>query len=155
MPGLKKKYLKYESYKEQTIEDIFDTTQLQNAIKLAVYTMESTLILNQGNGTFTLKALPVAAQYSPVYGIMVEDYDKDGKQDILLGGNFYQSKPEVGIYDASYGLFLRGSGNNQFESVMPKNSGFFVKGQIRDILTINDQLVIIAKNNNAIQTFKY
>ena len=33
LPYLKKKYLKYESYKEQTIEDIFTPEQLSKAIK--------------------------------------------------------------------------------------------------------------------------
>jgi hypothetical protein len=34
LPYLKKKYLKYESYKEQTITDIFTKAQLAKAIKL-------------------------------------------------------------------------------------------------------------------------
>jgi hypothetical protein len=42
-----------------------------------------------------------------MYGIVVNDFDKDGNADIIMGGNFYESKPEVGIYDASYGIFLK------------------------------------------------
>ena len=34
LPYLKKKYLRYENYKEQTIEDIFTPEQLANAVKL-------------------------------------------------------------------------------------------------------------------------
>jgi hypothetical protein len=33
IPALKKRYLKYESYKDQTIEDIFTKEQLQTAVK--------------------------------------------------------------------------------------------------------------------------
>ena len=32
MPELKKKYLKYESYKEQTVQDIFEPEQLDKAL---------------------------------------------------------------------------------------------------------------------------
>ena len=40
-----------------------------------------------------------------------------------MGGNFYQSKPEVGIYDASYGVLLKGDGKGNFTAVNEKQSG--------------------------------
>jgi len=152
LPYLKKKYLKYENYKEQTIEDIFTTEQLSKAVKLTAYEMRSSVIINNKNGTFRVKALPTEAQFSPVYGISVDDYDGDGNKDILLGGNFYQSKPEVGIYDASYGLLLKGDGKGNFETVKEQQSGILVKGQVRDITEIKDgkkKLVIFSLNNEA------
>ena len=156
LPYLKKKYLKYENYKEQTIEDIFTTEQLSKAVKLTAYEMRSSVIINNKNGTFRVKALPTEAQFSPVYGISVDDYDGDGNKDILLGGNFYQSKPEVGIYDASYGLLLKGDGKGNFQSVKPAESGFFIKGAVRDIISIKKakkRVIIVAKNNDAMEMF--
>jgi hypothetical protein len=97
------------------------------------------------------------AQFSSVYGIRVDDYDGDGKADILLGGNFYQSKPEVGINDASYGLLLKGDGKGNFKAVNASNSGFFLKGAVRDILTVKQgkkNLVIVARNNEPVKIFK-
>jgi hypothetical protein len=133
LPYLKKKYLRYDEYKEQSVEDIFTKDQLQKAKKLDAYEMRSSVILNNRDGTFTMKPLPTEAQFSPVYGILVKDFDGDGKPDILLGGNFYQSKPEVGIYDASYGLFLKGNGKGDFTPVSESQSGILIKGQIRDM----------------------
>jgi hypothetical protein len=157
LPYLKKKYLKYESYKEQTIEDIFTKDQLAKAIKLEAKEMRSSVIMNNRNGTFSIKPLPMEAQFSTVCGITVNDYDGDGKQDILLGGNFYQSKPEVGIYDASYGLLLKGDGKGNFISVHANQSGFFLKGAVRDIITIKSKkknLVIVARNNDQPKIFQ-
>jgi len=156
LPYLKKKYLKYENYKEQTVQDIFTPEQLSKATKLTAYEMRSSVILNNRNGTFTIKALPTEAQFSPVYGISVEDYDGDGNKDILLGGNFYQSKPEIGIYDASYGLFLKGDSKGGFQSVKQSESGFFIKGPVRDIISIKrekKQLLVVARNNDAMGIF--
>ena len=157
LPYLKKKYLKYESYKEQTIDDIFTKDQLAKAIKLEAKEMRSSVILNNRNGTFTMKALPTEAQFSTVSGIAVSDYDGDGKPDILLGGNFYQSKPEVGIYDASYGLLLKGDGKGNFKAMHANKSGFFLKGAVRDIITIKSKkkdLVIVARNNDQPKIFQ-
>jgi len=158
LPYLKKKYLKYEQYKEQTMQDIFSPAQLNEAIRLDAYTLQSSLLLNNGKGAFTLTPLPAQAQLSPVYGLLAADVDKDGNTDILLGGNFYQSKPEVGIYDASYGLLLKGDGKGHFSAVPPALSGFFTIGAVRDIVSLksrNKQLLLVAKNNDRIQTFQF
>jgi ribosomal protein L7Ae-like RNA K-turn-binding protein len=157
LPYLKKKYLKYESYKEQTITDIFTKAQLGKAVKLEAKEMRSSVIMNNKNGSFTLKALPTEAQFSVVYGISVNDYDGDGQQDILLGGNFYQSRPEAGIYDASYGLLLKGDGKGNFKSLQASQSGFFVKGAIRNIISVKSKkknLVIVARNNDQVKIFQ-
>src|SRR5664279_2805108 len=154
LPYLKKKYLKYESYKNQTIEDIFSKDQISKAIKLEAYEMRSSVFINNRNGTFTKKPLPTEAQLSPVYGISVKDYDGDGKADILLGGNLYQSKPEVGIYDASYGLLLKGDGKGAFTAVKAQQSGINIKGAVRDITELKagkKKLVIVALNNEAVK----
>jgi hypothetical protein len=152
LPSLKKKYLKYEDYKNQTVADIFTRDQLSRAVKLEAYTMESSVFINNRNGTFTRKGLPAATQLSPVYGIWAADVDGDGNKDILLGGNFYESKPEVGIYDASYGTLLRGDGRGNFTVVPAQQSGIHIRGAVRDITAIaagNKQLLIVAKNNAA------
>ena len=151
LPLLKKKYLRYAQYKEQTMEDIFGKDLLQKMDKLDAYEMQSCVLMNNRNGSFTMKVLPVEAQFSTVFGITVQDYDGDGKQDILLGGNFYQSKPEAGIYDASYGLLLKGNGKGDFTAVKPQTSGIMIKGAVRDIKEIKagkNKLLIVAKNND-------
>jgi hypothetical protein len=158
IPYLKKKFLKYADYKEKRLEDIFTEAQLKKAVKLDAYEMRTSLFLNNGKGGFTIKPLPIEAQFAPVYGIAIADFDRDGKQDILLGGNFYQSKPEAGIYDGSYGLFLKGNGSGNFESVPISESNFFIKGAIRDIHTLKTNktnLVIITRNNEKVKVVQY
>ena len=78
--------------------------------------------------------------------------------DILIGGNFYRSKPEVGIYDGSYGLVLKGNGKGRFAPLKAERSGFLVKGEIRDFLHIkvNDtDFILVARNNDSLLTFSY
>jgi hypothetical protein len=155
LPYLKKKYLKYEDYKLQTINDIFTKEQLKNAVILEANQMQTGIFINNSDqsgraGKFKFQALPIEAQFAPVFAIEIFDFDKDGNQDILLGGNFYRAKPEVGRYDGSHGLFLKGNGRNKFKSIKATNSGFFIKGEIRDFQRIGNQ-IFIAKNNNQLQ----
>jgi hypothetical protein len=156
LPSLKKKYLKYESYKEQTMQDIFTPGQLSKALKLDAYTMQSSVFINNRKGAFSRKALPAEAQFSPMYGIAAEDFDKDGNTDIVMGGNFYESKPEVGIYDASYGVFLKGDGKGGFTAI--KHSGFFSVGAVRDIKvlkTLKHKIILVAKNSDKTEIVEY
>ncbi len=158
IPSLKKKFFSYADYKEKTMKDIFSSDRLGAALKLNAYNMQTSILLNDKKGGFTLKPLPTEAQFSPVYGISIGDFDRDGKKDILLGGNFYQCKPEIGINDASYGTLLLGDGRGNFTTVPMSRSGLCIKGAVRDINTIkcgNKNLILIAKNDEKIEVLEY
>lgn len=158
LPALKRKYLKYVNYSEQKIADIFTEEQLKGTVIKQAYNLQTSLLINDGNGSFSIQALPKAAQLSPVYGLLVEDFDKDGNLDVLLGGNLYGVKPEVGRYDANYGLMLKGKGDATFEVIKSKESGFFLKGEVRDLVSIkrgDQDLLLVAKNNDYLQIFTY
>ena len=154
LPGLIKKYPKYEMYKGQQISDIFPAEQLKNSIHLNAYVLETSLFLNDGSGHFTRKSLPVEAQFSTTMTAVVNDYNGDGIDDILLGGNLYNVKPEVGRYDASYGTFLMSDGQGNFKYLSSKLSGFHLNGEIRDMVEISTskgEILVIARNNDSLQ----
>lgn len=141
-PPLKPRYMSYTSYARATVDSIFPPDKRSGAIVRTANTLATTLVRNEGNGSFTLVPLPREAQLAPVYGILADDLDGDGKTDLLLGGNFDGFKPEIGRAAASYGLVLRGDGSRcrgqdtlcvPFTPVRAAESGFFVPGQVRDI----------------------
>jgi hypothetical protein len=158
IPSLENKYKKFDDYKEQTIEDIFPMEVLTRSVILNAKVMESCIMINPGTGNFKLTSLPVEAQFTPVYAISAEDFDHDGICDIILGGNQYRAIPVTGIYDAGYGLFLKGAADGKFQTVSPVKSGFFTKGEIRDfkIFSINgNRLIAVARNNDKLDFFKF
>ncbi|MEK7256635.1 MAG: VCBS repeat-containing protein, partial [Bacteroidota bacterium] len=157
LPFLKKKYLYYKDYKNQPVETIFTPEQLTGSVRLAAEQLQSCVFLNDGKGNFEMRPLPIEAQFAPVYAVLAEDFNGDGKKDLLLGGNFYRSKPEVGIYDGSYGWLLLGDGKGNFQTQLPRQSGFFVKGEIRDMISLpvkNKRLILVARNNEAMEVFQ-
>lgn len=102
---------------------------------------------------FEVRELPSQAQVSPIYAIASGDFDHDGDIDIILGGNLYAVKPEVGRYDASYGTFLKNDGKGNFVVGKPAE-GFFVQGEVRDF-AVFDNFVIVARNNDELVKLNY
>ncbi|MBS0001290.1 MAG: VCBS repeat-containing protein [Cyclobacteriaceae bacterium] len=157
IPSLGKIYKRHADFKGQTIEQIFSPAQLENALQLNVVFLSTSLFINQGDGTFEIKSLPLESQFSPVYAVEVQDFNADGNPDILLGGNLYRSKPEVGIYAASYGTLLLGDGDGNFSNVPVKKSGLQLNGEIRDLHTIridNAKYLWAVRNDMNLQVYK-
>lgn len=157
LPYLKKRFLKYEDYKLKEITDIFDEEQLRTSVVHKATFLESAIMINMGNGTFNMKALPWEAQIAPVYAIYTGDFNADGNPDILLGGNFLEVKPEIGNYDASYGVCLLGDGQGGFTSIFNRELDLLIKGQVRDIQPIRlgqKNLLLVALNNDTVKALE-
>ncbi|MDB5138258.1 MAG: repeat protein [Mucilaginibacter sp.] len=157
LPYLKKKFYRYDAYAGKAIDEIFTPEELEKASVLQVTQTQTCVFYNNGKGDFNMQPLSVRAQFSPVFGILVTDLNNDGINDLFLGGNFYGLKPEVGRYDASYGVALLGNKKHGFNYISPTKSGLFMTGEVRDISTINTKngkQIIVARNNDALQLFK-
>lgn len=157
LPSLKARFPDYKSYATQSVTGIFSARELSDAIVKNAYTFSTSLALNNGDGSFKLVPLPAEAQRAPVEGILVGDFDHDGKLDLLLAGNFDGVKPEIGRMNASYGLFLKGDGKGGFTPIPAVKSGFFVPGQARDIERVRSKqgdLYVVTRNNDRALVFK-
>lgn len=158
IPSLKKKYLHFRDYKNKTIADVFTEDQLKNSKVLNAYSFETTLWLNNKNGTFSKRTLPIQAQFFPVYALLVDDFNGDDNLDILLGGNLHRAKPETGIYAGGYGLLLKGNAEGNFESASTAESGLKIKGEIRSLKKIgvrDRQYIFVGKNNDQMDILSY
>lgn len=158
LPMIKKNFIKYKDFANKSVEDLFTKEQMANSLLKKVETTETSFLINDGKGNFTLQALPYQVQFAPIKAIETGDFNQDGILDVLLAGNFFDSLPEWGRFDANYGLMLRGLGKGKFAVVMSKESGFLTKGQVRKLSSVkgpkNSLKILLAKNNAAAQVFK-
>ncbi|MEL7065058.1 MAG: FG-GAP-like repeat-containing protein, partial [Bacteroidota bacterium] len=157
MPLIKKKYLRFSSFMGQDMATVFGEEKLDQSIVSEARELRSSILVNEGNFQFSLQPLPVEAQLAPAFGLYVEDVDADGKEDILMGGNFFWAKPEVGRYDAMEGLLLKGNGNGTFEPMLASETGFEVEGEVRDMTAVkvgNESWIVVARNNESLQVFR-
>jgi hypothetical protein len=130
---------------------VLSPAELAAATTKTVYTFATSLVRNNGDGSFTLVPLPAQAQISPVYGILATDANGDGHPDLLLAGNFDGVQPELGPMRTSFGVMLLGDGTGAFTPVPATHSGFVVPGQARDIQrvhTAHGYLYLVARNDD-------
>lgn len=156
MPFLKKRYLSYQKFSEASISDMFTDAQLSDAEQFEAVTFASVWVENLGNKKFSVHQLPGAAQMSAVRSFLVKDFDGDGVSDVLLAGNLYRINIQLGRYDASYGLLLKGRKNGRFLPVPAATSGFSVKGEVRALkeFNIGGKVYYLAiRNNDTIEAF--
>ena len=153
MPILKKKYLKYENYKNQTVNDIFDQEKINNSKINKVFDLETSIYINDDSLNFKKAILPIDVQFSTTNAISIDDYNNDSLKDVLIGGNLYRVKPEMGKYDAQYGLVLLGDKDGKFKKMNSIESGINFVGQVREFLSIDNYLFVL-NNDEKIQTYQ-
>lgn len=151
MPILKKRFNTYEPFSRAKLGDIFESKLISGAAHFKTETFRSCILENKGNGLFAVRELPVEAQLSCVYGILVTDADGDGHSDILLTGNSFSNEVVFGSMDASLGLLLKGDGKLHFNALPANRSGLFLTGATRGLGLIYDKKnrpVVIAPANS-------
>ena len=158
MPGLKKRYLKYNSYKNQTVHDIFSPKKIRTSHVNLVHDLKTSAFLNKGND-FEKINLPIESQFSNIFSVDIDDYNNDGFSDIILAGNLYNVKPEVGRYDANYGQVLLGSEELKFKAVPYNYSGLSMDSQVRDFSILKNlggkNYLLVLNNNDTLQSYSF
>ena len=149
MPYVADKFEDYHSFASSKLIDILPEKKIDDAVVYEIESFESIILINE-NGELVKKVLPNEVQISPIKSSLVMDINKDGFQDIILAGNHYGVEVETTRYDAGYGAVLLGSKNNDFKFSPPRQSGFYVPYDSRDLQLINqsDRSIIIVTNND-------
>jgi enediyne biosynthesis protein E4 len=157
LPYLKARYPSHKAYAGQRVTDVFSAAELAGAVRKEAYTFATALARGNADGSYTLVPLPPEAQLAPVYALLADDVDGDGKSDLLLAGNFEGVEPKIGALMASDGLVLRGDGRGGLAPVRGARSGFRVPGAARDLARLRTRrgaLYVVARNGDRPLAFR-
>jgi hypothetical protein len=155
--SLKKQNLKHEDYANKAIQDLFDKTEIRNAVVKEARHLKSVIAFNQGDNVFEILDMPAKVQFSCVGDIVCKDLNNDSFIDIIIGGNDYGFIPQFSKLDGSFGHVLLNNGNRNFEYLENKLSGFFLRGQIRELKSIDINSrphILVGVNNEKPRLFK-
>jgi hypothetical protein len=136
LPILKKRFLRYIDYAGKSFSEVFTDEMLGGAETHEMNFLASAVFLNNGK-KFSCKQLPADAQLSAVNTILCDDIGNTGAEKIILAGNFYGFKPEVGRLDASRGQVYQYN-KNGFNYLPASKTGFDLYGQVRSSLVIKN-----------------
>tara|TARA_R110002049_G_scaffold172059_3_gene338874 strand:- start:1718 stop:5101 length:3384 start_codon:yes stop_codon:yes gene_type:complete len=153
MPFIKDKFPTYDAYGKASVIDIFNDNQLKKSVHLKAYTFATTFFENKG-GEFKSQIMENNVQLSSVNDILIDDFDEDGHNDIMMVGNLYGAEVETPRNDASHGVFLKGNGKGSFEYLNARESGLMINGESKYARTITikgTKNVIVAKNSDSLQ----
>lgn len=156
LPHLAQKIPTYNEFASKDLKGIVGN-ELETALHYKATEFRSGIFLNNSNQDFSFVPFNNQVQQSPINSIVFDDFDGDGHKDILLAGNNHQSEVETTRSDAGVGVYLKGNGLGQFESVPLQKSGFFADKDVRDMVRFNSnnmKYVFVANNNSAHDLFK-
>lgn len=115
MTPMRGRFKDYTSYAMATLQTSFRADELKDALTLRCETFKNSWIENLGQGKFALHELPLEAQFAPIFGMQVQDFNNDGNVDVWCVGNSYATEVQTGRYDAQGSLVLWGNGQGQFK----------------------------------------
>ncbi|MEA5140832.1 VCBS repeat-containing protein [Arcicella rigui] len=150
----RKKFINYESYADATLNDIFDSSELDGAEKLLANDFKTSYFSMDAQGKFIEKSLPLEVQFAPIHAIQVMDFNNDGVKDLILAGNQNITRLKMGKYDANYGVVLQGNGKGEFTYIPQKKSGLQLKGDVRSVILVNRNL-IFGINQSVLKVYQF
>ncbi len=151
---LKTTYQDYKSFSEVDFNTLLKPKQ-ENLVQ--VNQLHSAYLENKNNGEFIFHELPPVCQWSSVNTILIDDFDQDGRQDILLAGNDYSTESNGGWQDAMTGVLLQGDGKGNFKALRSASSGFYAPGHVRALNILKDKkgekYVLAGQNSDTLSVF--
>ncbi len=155
IPILTKYIASYGQFAKMTTNDVLELFKNAEYETLSCTIQTSSIIENLGSNQFSIKDLPIEAQFAPVNGILAEDINLDGLQDLILVGNNYSPEVANGRFDASIGTVLLNQGNAEFKS--EKHAGLKIDGNAKALVRMelgeNKSLLLASQNNDSTDAY--
>jgi hypothetical protein len=152
MTAMRGRFRNYEAYASVTMKQAFRVDELDGAYSVTAERFENSYLENKGNGKFALRALPLTAQFAPIYGTLCKDFDGDGNLDVACVGNSFATEVQTGRYDAQPSLILRGDGKGNFH---PDRRGLGINGDNKSIAFLNWKkgysLLVVGSNSGELK----
>jgi hypothetical protein len=153
LPNLRRQVPSYRAYASATMEQLLGPLA-SRAQRIEINSQDHLVLLNRG-GRFEPHPLPDEAQFAPAFGVVVNDFDGDGREDLFLAQNFSQTELGTPRFDAGRGLLLLGDGKGGFTPMPGQYSGIAVYGDQRGAAAADldgDGRVDLAVGQNAAPT---
>ncbi len=131
LPLVRQRVRTFRQYAVSTLDEAIGPRLARGSYKSATW-LASTVFLN-GESGFEAHPLPVEAQRTAGFGMVVGDLNSDGNEDLFIGQNMFALPLGTPRLDAGRGLWLMGDGDGGFTSASGDMSGIKVYGEHRAV----------------------
>ena len=157
MPFIKEKFGTYRSFAKAELVEIYPQKQLDQVQSFTATVLESGILRNGGDATFTFEPFPWQAQLAPQFGAAATELDGDGFPEIALVGNFSYPQRETTPMNAGLGLLLQGT-NSAPRALSPSESGIRIRSDGRgaswvDLNGDGEEVLVVPTNSGPVKTF--
>ena len=151
--SLRKTFTSFTSFAGKSISEILNKDQLKNAQIRTVSTLESGYLKND-NGSFSFVPFQSELQLSPLTDFLKFDFDNDGKEEVLIGGNYFGVKPYHGRFDSFPGALLKNTDSVLLGNVLGLNLMFKSVRHLNVIHIKNKRYLLVTFNNEAVELYR-
>ena len=110
MVSLRKKYNSYKEFGGKTIEEVLEGFKISKDQIRMVHNLKSGYLKNE-NGYFKFIPFENSLQVSPIMALLKFDFDSNGSEEVLVGGNYFGVKPFMGRMDSFSGALIKDENN--------------------------------------------
>lgn len=149
MISVKKRYTSYRKFAQDSVRAVLPNIDFMG--KRIATEFRSVYFENVNDTSFVKHPLPSEAQFSVVEAIEICDFNNDGNEDLILGGNRFELNPILGRYDAGFGVFLAGDGNGSFSTIPKSDLPIYIDGEVKDIKSFEStqgEFLLFSRNND-------
>ncbi|MBT8262996.1 MAG: VCBS repeat-containing protein [Bacteroidia bacterium] len=153
MNFLRKKFTTFESFAGKTMTEIFGEEALSKATKFEVNTLASGFLRNTDN-SFIFTEFPEIMQTAPIMAFECFDFNGDGKESVLAGGNYFGVIPFHGRYDSFPGALI--DSETEIRSAHTVGIDLSLKSvrHLRVIRHNNQPYLLVINNNDDVDVYE-
>ncbi|WP_158974529.1 VCBS repeat-containing protein [Cellulophaga sp. L1A9] len=153
MVSLRKKFSDYKSFAGKTIEEVIEVKTLNKAKLFELNELQSGYLKNN-NGTYEFVAFPKTLQVAPLKSFLCFDFDNDGKEEVLVGGNYFGVKPFHGRFDSFSGALIKSEDTILMGEVLGLQFGLKSVRHLNIIKLKSKSYLLATMNNGKAQVYK-
>jgi len=102
---IRKRFNTYKDFAGKTVNEILKPEELKNAEVFKVHTLSSGYLENN-KGNYRFREFENQLQTAPIRAMLQYDFNKDGNEEILIGGNYFGVTPYHGTFDGMGGSLI-------------------------------------------------
>ena len=144
---LRRSFTAYKDFAGKTVEEILPPETLKEATLFEVHEMRSGYLENE-NGRFRFVPFTTELQTAPIMAYEVFDFDGDGTEELLAGGNYFGVKPYHGRLGSFSGAMIK----SKNDVLLGHTIGLdLARKSVRDlsVIRLNNQPYLLVTVNDA------